>query len=69
VITDYAKSPTWTCRPDDVFSKLRGEPWCAEHDKPLSTVTIDGSGRICNTGVEALPHEFIAMVGRKMGAT
>lgn len=61
---DYLQSPTWTCWEDEEFSKLRDEPWCGEHDKPLSTVTVDNSGRICNTGVEALPHEFCAAIRR-----
>lgn len=61
------KSPTWTCKEDIEFSQARGEPWCIQHDKPLSTVIVSGDGRICNTGVEALPHEFGAAIGRRFG--
>ena len=61
------QSPTWTCREDAEFSKIRGESWCIEHDKPLSTVIVSGEGRICNTGVEALPHEFSAAIDRRFG--
>lgn len=60
-------SPTWTCKNDEAFSEVRGEPWCVQHDKPLSTVIVSGNGRICNTGVEALPHEFSAMLDRRFG--
>ncbi|QAY17181.1 hypothetical protein SEA_MADAMATO_63 [Streptomyces phage Madamato] len=63
--SDWLKSPTWTCHEDADFSKAHGEPWCIEHDKPLSTVIVSGDGRICNTGVEALPHEFLAAVKRR----
>lgn len=61
----FKDSPTWTCREEQAFSEAHGEPWCLEHDKPLSTVIVSGRGRICNTGVEALPHEYFAYVDRQ----
>lgn len=62
--SEALKSPTWTCREDKEFSNAHGEPWCIQHDKPLSTVIVSGDGRICNTGVEALPHEYSAAMSR-----
>jgi hypothetical protein len=58
--------PQWTCKLWEELFELKGVMECANHDRPLDIVALDGVSRLCRVGAQRDSYEFLALLHRDM---